>query len=342
MKSLPSSEALDQVQQDLEDESPSMDEVNSEDHQDDQSTTNEQANSQSQWRIGIDLDLGSAPGNLPGHYLFQTTPNTRSKVPMDIISRGVISLASAQIYFDEYRNRQDHFLYGILGEHGAVTLDRIRGSPLLTAAICAVGALHLNSPQFNQCYEEFLALTSTQGLVKGHTLDDVRALCIGAFWLSDMSWPLVGKTVQIATELQLHKSFFKALQGDREHYVRIRLYYLVYTCDHHFSVAYGRPPMTRECEAVRNARKFLDCEHAIEDDGRIVSQVLRWSICSNIYDTFGADVDRPLSDAEVPHVRRFSIALDSLRAEWADRFGSNSNIGNYAVSSGTFSVFLFS
>ena len=340
MKDLPNSEALEQIQQDIEDESLSMDEVHSEDHQYDQSTTSEQAKHQSQWRIAIDLDLESTPGNLPGHYLFQTTP-TQSRVPRDIISRGIISLESAQTYFDEYRNRLDHFLYRILGEHSAVTLDRIRRtSPLLTAAICTVGALHLNSQNFNPCYEEFLALTSTQDFVKVHTLDDVRALCIGAFWLSDMSWPLVGKAVQIATELQLHKGFFKALQGDREHYVRVRLYFLVYTCDHHFSVAYGRPPMTRECEAVRNARKFLDCEYAIEDDGRIVSQVLRWSICSNIYDTFGADVDRPLSDSEVPYVRRFSIALDSLRAEWMDRFCSNSSIGNYAVSKPTI-PFLF-
>ena len=87
--------------------------------------------------------------------------------------------------------------------------------------------------------------------------------------------------------------------------------------------------MTRECEAVRNAKRFMDCEHATEFDGRLISQVTRWSICSNIFDTFGADVDRPLSDAEIPHVRRFSIALDSLWAEFADRFSSSAHIGNY-------------
>lgn len=278
------------------------------------------------WDIVMDLDSG--PGAIPGFYI-SDTPSTESR-DQDFITRGVISPEKAQEYFDKYKNRLDHFPYRILGDHDSVTLESIRStSPLLAAAVCTVGALHSASDDFDLCYREFISISATQSFSRANTVDDVRALCIGAFWLSDISWTLVGTAVRIATELQLHKSIVKALQGDRQHYLRSRLYYLVYACDHHFSVAFGRPPMTRECEAVRNVRKFLGCEHATEDDARLVSQVLRWSICSNIFDTFGVDVERPITDSEVPRLRRFSIALDSLRAEWAERFIPNVHVGNY-------------
>ena len=279
------------------------------------------------WEIVMDLDSG--PGAIPGFYISRTPP-AQPGSHMDFISKGVVSLEKAQEYFDKYQNRLDHFPYRILCDHGSVTLESVRNtSPLLAAAVCTVGALHSVSKDFDLCYREFVSLCAVQTFSKNNTLDDIRALCIGAFWLNDLSWTLIGTAVRIATELQLHKSIFKALQGDKQHYLRTRLWYLVYACDHHFSVAYGRPPMTRECEAVKSVRNFLECEHATEDDARLVSQVLRWSICSSIYDTFGVDVDRPLSDSEVPHLRRFSIALDSIRAEWVDRFIPNQHVGNY-------------
>lgn len=274
------------------------------------------------------MDLDSGPGAIPG-FKVQAAPR-QHPAQKDIIARGTITLEQARKYFHTYQDRLDHFPYRILGEHSASTLECIREtSPLLTAAVCAVGALHLASNDFDRCYEEFLSLSAAQSFSKGTTIDDVRALCIGAFWLSDLSWTLVGAAVRIATELQLHKSFPKAIRGDKKHYFRTRLYYLVYAADHQCSVAYGRPPMTRECEAIRDARKFLECEHATGDDARIVSHILRWSLCSNVFDTFGVDVDRPLCDSDIPHLRRFSIALDSLRAEWTDRHGASMHVGNY-------------
>ncbi|KAF5009678.1 hypothetical protein FDECE_4124 [Fusarium decemcellulare] len=289
---------------------------------------------------GIVMDLESGPGDIPGFYMSrapqteQSSRSTRTQLD-DIISRGIIGLENAQTYFDEYQNRLDHFPYRVLGDYTKASLNRIReASSLLTAAVCTVGALHCHSTpssatDFDHCYQEFISEAAKQSFSKDCTADKVRALCIGAFWLGDLSWTLVGSAVRMATELQLHKSMAKALQGDRVHYLRSRLYLLVYACDHHFSIAFGRPPLTRECETIRNARRFLDCEHATEDDARLVSQVLRWSLCSNIFDTFGVHSDRPLSDAEVPHLRRFNLALDSLRAEWADSFSPNPHVGNY-------------
>lgn len=317
---------LQQLNEEVDDISPTSQEmVVDHNHQQDEISDNRQQ--VNHWDIVMDLDSG--PGAIPGFYISRTPPAQLSS-HTDIISKGIVSPERAQSYFDKYQNRLDHFPYRILCDHGSVTLESVRNtSPLLATAVCTVGALHSASEDFDLCYKEFVSLCALQTFSKNNTLDEIRALCIGAFWLGDLSWTLVGMAVRIATELQLHKSIFKALLGDRQHYLRTRLWYLVYACDHHFSVAYGRPPMTRECEAVKGVRKFLDCEHATEDDARLVSQVLRWSICSNIFDTFGVDVDRPLSDSEVPHLRRFSIALDSIRAEWVDRFIPNQHVGNY-------------
>jgi hypothetical protein len=284
-----------------------------------------------QWNIHLNPKLG--PGAVPGSYIAQTSTPTSPAAPhQDLISKGIIKIGTAMQYFEKYHQWLDHFVYRILGDHNTVTFESTReASPLLIAAVCTIGALHSPSrvDDFNACRSEFVALSEKLSLAQTGDIADVRALCIGAFWLPDLSWSLAGAAVRLATELQLHKSFFKALHGDRQHYIRTRLYYHVYACDHHASIPFGRPPMTRECEAIREARKFLSCEFATEDDSRLVSQVCRWSVLSNIYDTFGVDVDRPLSDTEVPSLRKFNLALDSLRAEWIDKFIPNDHVGNY-------------
>lgn len=285
----------------------------------------------SQWNIH--LNPKSGPGAVPGSYIAQTSTPTSTAIPQqDLISKGIISIETGMRYFEKYHEWLDHFVYRILGDHDRVTFESTReSSPLLIAVVCTIGALHSPSrmDDFSACRSEFIALSEKLSLAQTGGIADLRALCIGAFWLPDLSWSLAGAAVRLATELQLHKSFFKALHDDQQNYIRTRLYYHVYACDHHASIPFGRPPMTRECEAIREAREFLNCKYATEDDSRLVSQVSRWSVLSNIYDTFGVDVDRPLLDTEVPSLRRFNLALDNLRAEWIDKFNPNNHVGNY-------------
>ncbi|KAI1322385.1 C6 transcription factor [Xylariaceae sp. FL0255] len=279
--------------------------------------------------VRIVVDLESNPANLPGIRLYHAAW-TRPESPLDVVRRGVITLENARKYQSVYQDRLDHFLYGILGDHGNATFEQLQQrSPILGTVVCAVGALHLASPDFDALYEEFVVLSTAMSFSKRNTTDDIQALLIGAFWISDLSSSLVSFAVRIATELQLYRSFFKALQGDRDSYLCARLYYLVYACDHHLSIPHGRPPITRNCEAVQNVRQFLDCKYANEKDARLVSHVLRWRVCTDIYDTMGVNVDRPLTPDELPKVRRFSIELDSLRVEWGDKFRPDIHIGNY-------------
>lgn len=278
----------------------------------------------------IVMDDSSGPAAIPGSVVSPIIIHTVETNPaeQDIILRGIISVEQAQAYLDIYQNRLDHFLYGILGERR--TLNQVRkASPLLLAAICTVGALHLASQDFEKCYQEFVTIAASQTFSRRNTIDDVRGLLTGAFWLSGISWTCIGAAVRIATELQLHRSISKALQGERSHYVRTRLYYIVFICDHHFSIAYGRPPMTRQDDAIKAAADLLKTEHAVEDDARLLSQVQYWSVATDIYDTFGADVERPLTLEMIEPIRRFSIKLDDIRVYFTQRFVENPYVGNY-------------
>ncbi|KXT18705.1 hypothetical protein AC579_2705 [Pseudocercospora musae] len=278
----------------------------------------------------IVMDPDSGPAAIPGSVVSPIAiPGLeKDRAEQDIITRALLTEQQAQSYLDIYQNRLDHFLYRIIGDRKS--LSEVRAdSPLLLAAICAVGALHLATSDFEKCYQEFVTIAAAQTFSRRNNVDDIRGLLVGAFWLSGISWTCIGAAVRISTEIQLHRSIFKALQGERSHYLRARLYYLVFVCDHHFSIAYGRPPMTRQDDSIRAALQFLETEHAVEDDARLMSQVQFWSVGSEIYQTFGVDVDRPLDASSIDPIRRFSISLDRIRADWTQRFHHNRYVGNY-------------
>jgi hypothetical protein len=279
------------------------------------------------------IDPNSGPAAMPGSVISPVIPPGEQVgvgARPDIIDRGILSLDRAQFYLDVYQNRLDHFLYRILGDWR--TLAQVRAaSPLLLVAICTVAAIHSASTDadFEKCYKEFVAIAAAQTFSHRNNIDDVRGLCIAAFWLSGITWPCIGSAVRIATELQLHRSIFKALTGDRDHYLRTRLYYLVYVCDHQSSIAYGRPPMTRQCDSISAASRFIETEHISEDDLRLVSQVHFWTNLTEIQSTFGVDVDKPLDVATIEPLRRMSVKLDGVRADWTERFAQNQYVGNY-------------
>lgn len=148
----------------------------------------------------------------------------------DFISRGVVDLQEAEELFHHFDQVLNRYLWdGALLAQQDLTAVR-RSSSMLSAAILAVTALHLPSKErtFDTCYAEFARLASESMLGHHHTMDDIRALCIGAFWLADVSWKLSGYAVRIATERNLHQFYRKAAQGSPEHKEQARLWYLLY------------------------------------------------------------------------------------------------------------------
>jgi hypothetical protein len=169
--------------------------------------------------------LGSSRENSPGRqYAPDRTPAT------DFISRGAVDQAEAEELFDYFDQRLNHYLWdGIAMMHKDLSSVRTSSS-LLSAAVLAVAALHIPRKErvFDTCYAEFAKLASDSMLSRHHTFDDLRALCIGAFWLSDVSWKLSGYAVRIATERNLHQFNRRAMQDSPEHREQARLWYLLY------------------------------------------------------------------------------------------------------------------
>lgn len=89
-----------------------------------------------------------------------------------------------------------------------------------------VAALHVPHYHhlFSICYNEFLSLISNCLFGRCHRLDDIRGLCIGAFWLMDISWKLSGYAVRLATEMGINQAFAKAISGSQEHFEQARLW----------------------------------------------------------------------------------------------------------------------
>uniref|UniRef100_A0A093XVV8 Transcriptional activator of proteases prtT n=1 Tax=Talaromyces marneffei PM1 TaxID=1077442 RepID=A0A093XVV8_TALMA len=179
-------------------------------------------------------------------------------VAADFISRGVVDLAEAEELFAYFDGRLNHYLWDGMVMHHANLLSVRQSSTLLTSAVLAVTALHIPKKErvFDTCYAEFARLASDSMLNRHHSLDDLRALCIGAFWLSDVSWKLSGYAVRIATERNLHQCYRKAIQGSPEHREQTQLWYILYILEHHFSIAYGRPPLFTKILALPTT-KFL-------------------------------------------------------------------------------------
>ena len=246
----------------------------------------------------------------------------------------------------------NHYLWvGLEQTHPSFYSVR-KSSELLTATILTVTALHIptSSETFDKCYREFLTLIASSMFSRYHSIDDVRALCIAAFWLSDVSWKLSGHAIRIATELNIHQSFTKALEGDREHFQRARLWYMLYVCDHHFSIAYGRPPMIAESIQIRELELFLLSPFADAIDARILSQVALMRILTRIFERFGErrlpdyqtirdgggvgagnrfSTSSMLQEEDFVDVRNFNLEIEQWRMRWHARQRENSFIGTF-------------
>jgi hypothetical protein len=163
----------------------------------------------------IDVDAAGGPAAIPASHLTEriqgtVRPSTKERPDeQDVIERGVITLERATQLFNIYNDRFDHFLYRILGEDRSFESVRL-ASPLLLSAICAVSALQTASPDFEKCYQAFLKACSARVFSTQCALEDVQAYCIGAFWLSGMSWNLAG-----AGENRSHCKLCAAADADK-------------------------------------------------------------------------------------------------------------------------------
>jgi hypothetical protein len=256
----------------------------------------------------------------------------------DLISRGVISQETAENHFMFYQKYLDPYIHYILADKDCLANVRSRSS-LLTAAVCTKAAFCSGSRDYQNCYNVFTNEVSGKMFSVHHTFDDVRALCIGAFWLNDISSALnaLGKNritrapfpggemyltsneaVRMAAELNLHRCISKMPHTKRECYERTRLYFMVNICDHHCSLSHGRPPMTRDLRSLKSPRALLQSKFSSPSDLKLISQVELWSISSRVFDILGADIESSFVRNRSAELEQLGAAYDRWRHEWLE------------------------
>lgn len=107
------------------------------------------------------------------------------------------------------------------------------------------------------------------------------------------------------------------MRGLPEHVERARVWYLLYVCDHHFSIAYGRPPVIHEDSAIAGHKSFLQLPGIMQADLRLHSQVAIFIILTRIYNTFGPDTEQSLAEDKLSLLLQFNADLESWREMWA-------------------------
>ncbi|KAF2856931.1 hypothetical protein T440DRAFT_13848 [Plenodomus tracheiphilus IPT5] len=257
-------------------------------------------------------------------------PNSNS-VEEDFITQGIVPLHEAEDLFKRYM--QDIRLYlwaGVLFPYD--TLDGVRrSSKLLTAAVLTIAALHTpgRDEALQKCYNIFVSLTYGACLSRPQNLDDIRALALAAFYLSNLSWKLSGLAVRSAVEMNLHQSYQKLMRGHEEQRDNVRLWYALYVCDHQFSIAYGRPPIIHEDVAVKNIERFLDSPKTKPGDIRLGAQVTLFKILTEAYIAYGSDPEQPLTEPDFQQLRQFNFAIEQWRLAWQSRSADSPSIGSY-------------
>ncbi|KAL4874404.1 hypothetical protein BJY04DRAFT_226105 [Aspergillus karnatakaensis] len=239
----------------------------------------------------------------------------------DFITQGALPLAEAEFLFDHYRYHINPLLWdGMLCSHKTLQEAR-QSSSLLVAVVLTVAALHIPNREqsLHATYGAFVSLMRGSCLLRCQNLDVIRALCIGAFYLTSLSWALCSRAVRVATEMNLHKSSLQFARGSLESYERVRLWYVLYVCDHQFALAYGRPPMMHEDAAIRNAEKLLTSGLSSKGDHGLVAQVKLFRILASGYFMHGCDPDLELSGADFEKLKEFDISVDQWRLEHQSR-----------------------
>jgi hypothetical protein len=91
------------------------------------------------------------------------------------------------------------------------------------------------------------------------------------------------------------------------------------TLEHHFSIAYGRPPMIHEDASVIQHNIFTQTPSTSQGDLRLHSQVDLFIILTRIYFAFGPDVDLEVPESDFPKIDQFDLDLGDWKSAWLPR-----------------------
>jgi hypothetical protein len=252
----------------------------------------------------------------------------------DFISRGQISLQEADALASYYITHLDPYFYNMTAQYESLDDFRKR-SPTLTAAILAVAALHDVSAKpelYAICSKEFKRLVANAMFERKIDIEYLRALVVGSYWLSDVGWTMSGYAIRRASEFHLKTCYYQIadslknptkysktqLQDARD---GLRLLYLLYICDHHLSLLYGRASIMRDNEHyILGFEDYLASSVATDIDKRIAAQTSLLLLMSRIREGLGPEEDTgvPLPESMLPKIQGFEHDLENWVLRWSN------------------------
>lgn len=132
------------------------------------------------------LNLTSGLGAFPASSINDQANRAGSTVSADLILKDVLPLGVAKECFAYFMDHLNQYLHCVLDSQDTLESARAR-SPLLLAAVCTVACLCSNSSFYRSCHAQLKSEVSEIFFTQDHSYDDVRALCIAAFWLDDVA-----------------------------------------------------------------------------------------------------------------------------------------------------------
>ncbi|KAJ5818575.1 hypothetical protein N7474_004166 [Penicillium riverlandense] len=249
------------------------------------------------------------------------------RMDADLIAEKLLSHKEAEEMLELFKTLLAPHLFSATISPDA-TLETVRtSSTILFTAIMLVSTLHIPGRESTHeiCHSRFLGLISSAIFDRFHTLDDIRGLCIAAFWEPDLSWKLSGISIRMATELNLHHAFYEVFytpdiseDARRDSLEKARLWYLLFVLDHQSSIAYGRPPVMAELRPIKDFEVLLNSPLCTPPDRVLIAQVTCLANMSKAFQAFGLEPKRIMGgdDASVLNHSRFT---EDARA-WQDRW----------------------
>lgn len=252
----------------------------------------------------------------------------------DFIARGVVKLEDAESLASYYLTKLDPYIWHLCGEYKDLESFRSR-SPTLTAAILTIAALHDSQRchLYATCAKEFRRLVANAMFERKIDMEYLRALVIGSYWLSDISWTLSGYAIRRASEFNLKQYYMQIAESVRNpdqidseklQYAidGIRVLYLLYICDHHLSILYGRSSIMRDNETyITGWESYLACSLSTDSDRRVAGQICLMYLMNQIRESLGPeDTTAVLPASALTKIAGFERDLD----DWIARFSRHS------------------
>ncbi|EXJ67201.1 uncharacterized protein A1O5_09848 [Cladophialophora psammophila CBS 110553] len=260
----------------------------------------------------------------------------------DFIARGLVKQEDAEHLANYYLSKLDPYIWHICPDYSDLESFR-RRSPTLTACVLTVAALHDTKlgHLYSVCSKEYRRLVANAMFERKIDMEYLRALVLGSYWLSDISWTLSGYAIRRASEFHLRQYYHEIAESVRspekadptklqEAMDGIRVLYLLYICDHHLSILYGRSSIMRDNESyITGWEAYLACSLSTDADRRIAGQICLMYLMNQIRETLGPeDTSSVLPVSALTKIAGFERDLDDWIARFS-RHNPSQYIGNW-------------